>query len=320
MLAEVAREAQNLLDEQQQQLNRRIVRRQADFFKPVFLRHTGFPPVNVPGHGINNIKREAQGLAHLTHRGAAAVRDDLRRERCSLAAVLGVQILDYLFAALMLKVNINIRRLAALFADEPLEQHADAVGINGGDAQAVAHGGIGRGPAALAENAARACKRHKIMHGKEVVGILQFADELELVLNLRDDLGRHDVSGSQFCIAILATFRNACLRSAPQSVTLNRSLPGELLQVLHRRQARRHYFIRILILDLSERKMLAASRDAGGVRSRPRHMGEQTVQSLSRVQVPLAVWLNRKPRLRQRGAQTDAREHIRQRPPVGLVV
>ena len=56
----------------------------------------------------------------------------------TLPPVLAVKVLDDFLAALVLEVDVNIRRLAALLADEALKQDAHARRVNLGDANAVA--------------------------------------------------------------------------------------------------------------------------------------------------------------------------------------
>ena len=46
-----------------------------------------------------------------------------RGERGAIAAVLAVDVLDHLLAPLVLEVDVDVRRLVALLADEALEQH-----------------------------------------------------------------------------------------------------------------------------------------------------------------------------------------------------
>jgi hypothetical protein len=59
-------------------------------------------------------------------------------------------------------------RLVALLADEALEQHAHARGVDLGDAERVAHRGIGGGPAALAEDLLAAREGDDVLDRKEV--------------------------------------------------------------------------------------------------------------------------------------------------------
>jgi hypothetical protein len=115
---------------------------------------------------------------------ARAVADDHGGERGAVAAVLGVDVLDDLFAALVLEVDVDVGRLVALAADEALEQHAHARRVHLGHAQAVADRRIGRRAAALAQDAAAARKAHHVVHGEEVHLVAQLGDQRQLVLDL----------------------------------------------------------------------------------------------------------------------------------------
>ena len=75
-----------------------------------------------------------------------------RGEPGAVAAVLLIDVLDHLLAPLVLEIDVDVGRLAALGADEALEQHVDLLGIDRGDAEAIAHHRIGRRAAPLAED------------------------------------------------------------------------------------------------------------------------------------------------------------------------
>src|SRR5206468_570952 len=85
-------------------------------------------------------------------RRAGAVGDDGRGDAGALAAVTLIDVLDHFLAPLMLEVDVDIGRLAAVGGDEALEQQVGALRIDLGDAQAETHGGVRRRTAALAEN------------------------------------------------------------------------------------------------------------------------------------------------------------------------
>ena len=70
-----------------------------------------------------------------------------------MAAVSVVDVLDHLLAALVLEVDVDVRRLLALLGDETLEQKVDLLGIHLGDTEAVADDGIRRRAAPLAQDA-----------------------------------------------------------------------------------------------------------------------------------------------------------------------
>src|SRR5690606_39041786 len=121
---------------------------------------------------------------------ARAIADDRGRERRAIAAVLAVEILYDLLAPLVLEIDIDVGRLVALLRDEALEEERHARGIDLGDAEAVADGGIRRRAAALAEDAAPAGEAHDVMHGEEVMLVAQLADQSQFTLDEGADLCR----------------------------------------------------------------------------------------------------------------------------------
>src|SRR5580658_2613392 len=91
----------------------------------------------------------------------------------------------------MLEIDIDVGRLLALGADEALEEKIDLLGIDRGDAEAVAHRRVRCRAAALAENALTPCKGDDVLDGEEIRRVAELADEPELRLGLLADLLRH---------------------------------------------------------------------------------------------------------------------------------
>ena len=96
--------------------------------------------------------RKAEDLADLADRGAAAIADDGAGDAGVVASVVLVDVLDHLLAPLVLEIDIDVGRLAAIRGDEALEQQAAFARIDLGDAQAVADRRVRRRAAALAKN------------------------------------------------------------------------------------------------------------------------------------------------------------------------
>src|SRR6476660_5770566 len=90
----------------------------------------------------------------------------------------------------MLEIDVDVGSLIALAADEALEEHVHALGIDGRHAQAIADGGIGGRAAALAENVARASKSHEVPDSEKVGFVAQLGDERQFVLKELADFGR----------------------------------------------------------------------------------------------------------------------------------
>ena len=80
--------------------------------------------------------------------------------------------------------------LVALGGDEALEEQAGLDGIDLGDAEHEADGGVCGGTAALAEDVSAAGEAHDGMDGEEIGGVAEAADEGQFVAQLRLDLGR----------------------------------------------------------------------------------------------------------------------------------
>ena len=79
----------------------------------------------------------AEGLGHVAHRAGSVVGAGHRGERGALAAVTAEHVLDDFLAALVLEIDVDIRRLVALAREKALEQQAAAriVRVQFGDAE-----------------------------------------------------------------------------------------------------------------------------------------------------------------------------------------
>src|SRR5262249_39753402 len=69
---------------------------------------------NQAGEAIDLIERKAEGFAYFAQCALAAVRDDFGDHRGAIASVHLVDGLDPLFAPLVLEVDVDVGRLAAL--------------------------------------------------------------------------------------------------------------------------------------------------------------------------------------------------------------
>ena len=169
-----------------------------------------------PGGSVesgDHIVGEAEDLGRFADRRARAVGDHRGGEAGALAAVSLVDVLDHLFAPLVLEVDVDVGRLVALGRDEALEQQIEARRIDLGDPEAIADRGIGRRAAALAEDALRAREAHDVVHGEEVRRVIERGDQLEFI---RQRFSR--------------ALRNAL------GIARFRALPGESLERLLRRR------------------------------------------------------------------------------------
>ena len=95
-------------------------------------------------------------LPDVADRASAAIADHRGADRGAMPAI-GVEYpLDDLLAPFMLEIDVDVGRFLALGTDETFEQQAGAGRVDRGDAEHVAHRGIGGGPAALAQDVLRA--------------------------------------------------------------------------------------------------------------------------------------------------------------------
>ena len=154
MLGQMAREAGQLARQLDRHAQARLGRVEADFADMFLVDAVGAPAPYRAGQRRDRVGRQRQRLADLADRHARAIVDHGRGEAGALAAVLAVDVLDHLLAALMLEIDVDVGRFAALGRDEALEQQIHAARIDGGDAEAVAHRRVRRRAAPLAEDAA----------------------------------------------------------------------------------------------------------------------------------------------------------------------
>jgi hypothetical protein len=121
------------------------------------------PPGQRRGQRVDLGDAETERPAGIAQRALGPVGDQRRRQRRPLAAVFGVDVLDDLLAPLVLEIDVDIRRLAALLRDEALEEQGRTRRIDLGDAERVADRRVGRRAAPLAENFARAGKADEVV-------------------------------------------------------------------------------------------------------------------------------------------------------------
>ena len=157
MLREMAGKADQLAGEVERQAQGAVGGIEPGLAHPlVGDRARSLQPQTMPASAATTSTDRPRALptSRIALRGAVA--DHRGGEAGAVAAVFLVDVLDHLLAPLMLEIDVDIGRLVARGADEALEQDVDARGIDRGDAEAIADGGIGRRAAALAEDAAAA--------------------------------------------------------------------------------------------------------------------------------------------------------------------
>src|SRR6185436_8759305 len=117
---------------------------------------------------VRLLDAEAEHARGVAHGALAAVGDLLADHRRVVAAVALVHVLDHALALAVREVDVDVRRFGALLAEEALEQEVEPDRIDGGDAEAVAHGGVGCGAASLAEDPLAPREAHDVPDDEEV--------------------------------------------------------------------------------------------------------------------------------------------------------
>src|SRR5690349_12797648 len=108
-----------------------------------------------------------------------------------ITAVAVIDILDHLLAPLVLEIDVDVGRLAAIFRDEAREQEPALVRIDRGDPQAIADRTVRRRAAALAEDVLAAGIGDDVVDGQEITRIVELGDDRELLVEPADDISRN---------------------------------------------------------------------------------------------------------------------------------
>ena len=145
------------------------------------------------GQRGGDVLGQSQNLADFADGAARAVVHDGRADRRAVAAVALVDVLDHFLAPLVLEIDVDIGRLAAVLGNEAGEQEIALVRVHRGDAEAIAHGAVGRRAAALAENFLflPAGEGDDVVDGEEIARVVELGDERELVVQPLFDIGRN---------------------------------------------------------------------------------------------------------------------------------
>ena len=192
------------------------------------------PPVIPPGarfrEAVDLHRIEAERFADVADRALRAIGDHRGGDRRPVAAVLRIDVLDDLFASLMLEVDVDVGRLVPLAREEALEEHRHPGRIDLGDPERVAHRRVGRRAAPLAEDLALAREPDDVVDGEKKGLVGEIGDQRELALDELADVAGHAAG------------------KAP-----GKAFHGELAQPRRGRLARRYQLLRILVAKLVER-------------------------------------------------------------------
>lgn len=142
-----------------------IVRIEAGFEQALASDLAPVPPGQRGGKPVQLVEREAERLADITQCAPWTVGDDGGGDGGALASVTPENVLDDLLATLMFEIDVDIGRFVAFPGDEAFEQGLHPVRIDLGDAQAIAHRGIGRRTTALTQDLPAARKPDDVLDG-----------------------------------------------------------------------------------------------------------------------------------------------------------
>src|SRR5687768_17542239 len=123
------RKAAQLVGDGQPLADRKAVGVEPRFDHSLAVTLAAIPPLVVFGDLIDALRIESERLADIAQHAARSITDDGGCECRAIAPVFVVDVLNDFFAPLMLEIDINIRRLVALAADEALEQNVAAARI-----------------------------------------------------------------------------------------------------------------------------------------------------------------------------------------------
>ena len=247
------------------------------------------------GHVLGQPER----LADLAHRAARAVARDDRGQGAARPAIGIIDPLDHFLAALVLEIDVDVGRLAALGRDEALEQQLGAHRIDRGDAKNVADRRVRRRAAPLAQDVLAPRERDDRMNGQKIGRIIELGDQAEFMRQLRTDLSVQALG-----------------------IPLGRPCPGQPLQLLLRRPTRHTDFVGILVFEFVEAEG-AARGQLGAARDRPRVLqvaAEQSFHFLPRLEMAVGDALASIAELVDRAFLADAGDDILQQPAIGRMV
>ena len=193
MLRQMARKADQFLRNIQGHLQAAVAGIHVELFG-VFGLHTVLAPApDLTGERRGNVLGQAERFAHFTDGAAGAIAGHGGAQGGMGAAVGFIDPLDNFLAPFMFEIDVDIRRLTALGADEAFEQQIAFGRIDGGDTEHVADCAVGGTAAALAQDVLRTGKPDDAVNREEIRGIFQFSDETQFVLELGAHGRRHAV-------------------------------------------------------------------------------------------------------------------------------
>jgi len=293
VLGQMAWKADKRLRHLERELERRIGGIEADRAHAILADRRCLLAPGGPVESGDDVVREAEDFGCFADRRACAIGDHCGGKASALAPIVIIDILDHLFAPLVLEVDVDVRWLVAFGRDEALEQKIEIRGIDLSDPKAIADGGIGRGAAALTEDSLRTREAHDVVHGEEVGRVIERGDQRELVLERFARAPRNAVRITRFC---------ACLSES-------------LERLLGRCMALAQLF-RIAMLEFVKAEGETVE-EADGLGDGLRRFGEQPRHLAWSFEMALGIGLSEAPGGLERRFLADTGEDVGERAPLG---
>ena len=247
--------------------------------------------VDVPGKPVDLGLGHPEHLAHVAQHRSRPVGDDIGDHGRPLPPVSPVAVLDHLFPAVGLQIQVDVRRPSPLFGEEPLERQVQPDRIDPGEADAPAHRRVGTRTADLAVDVLGAGEVDDVFDHEEVPGEPEPVDDPQLVLE--------PLAGPRVDSAL------SCAR-----VHLSRPFEGEVTEILHlAAEVPRHGERRKVGTDQSQ-----IEGESLPQRRSPTHhsrvAGEPSMLLIRRLEEPLVGARPKSVRFDQVTATGDGGEHV----------
>ena len=140
MLRQVPWKSDQLSHEIQESFNNRTIGSKTRLKNAAVIDLVPIPPLHRARQASDLQVTQAQHLANISQRTARTISNDRCCQCRTFTSILLIDVLDNLFTALMLEINIDVRWFVALFGDKPFNEHLHAIRINFSDTQAKTHG------------------------------------------------------------------------------------------------------------------------------------------------------------------------------------
>ena len=239
MLRQVPREADQLARQRQHPVQPGIVHIKPGLGQPLGAGQLLAPAAAATAKLIDLLLRQTHCPRYITYCARRQITGNHSGQCRPLTTVTAEDVLNDLFAPLVLKIHIDIRRLIALAGDKALEQQIAPIRVDLGNPQRKTHRRIGGRAAALTENLLLAGEGNDVLHGEKVAVVGLLRDQLQFILQLRTHLV-----------------------ADPVWPTPGRTAPGQFTQPAGRGMPLRHQLARILVAQLTHVELTACGNTA----------------------------------------------------------